>query len=414
MKFLLLILFLVLPACTTMAAGAVVYFIDSATGTIYSVNDDGSNLQVAIRSADAGLPDNITVNPDAFLIYWRDVSTSPFTIKRAKVDGSNLQTIVTDSGVLDIGLDFFNSSLFFSTNAVDSGLRIIKKVSLNGLNEQTVYTSPSQSAGPFGLVVDTQNGHVYFVDEFDFSIKRVDVADGGNLTTIVSSSDSIVRRLAIDLENSRLFWTDQSAGKIFRANLDGTDITELASSFAPEGIDYDPINDVVYWSEFTPAQIRRVSANGGEATDLLSSSDTANLVSLSGVAVFDEGRLASAGLTPVRPTAEVNNGKITLNLERFSSLAALSTRAISKTRVTYKVDVENDLNRQRLVAKRNVLTLRKTKVGTNRITYQAVAYKKRSKKSRQKQIRKGKKGFLSRFKKIFTTQQSEQIEVVVD
>src|ERR1700691_1040719 len=65
------------------------------SGSVRSVNADGSDLEVLVTGRNAG-PDGIVVDTASKKIYWTNMgkpSANDGTIERADLDGSNLTTI---------------------------------------------------------------------------------------------------------------------------------------------------------------------------------------------------------------------------------------------------------------------------------------------------------------------------------
>ena len=107
-------------------------------------------------------------------------------------------------------------------------------------------------------------------------------ADGVHRVDSETSSKNILPELpgkpagiAMDEKNARIYWTDTEAGKIQRANWDGSNLQTMLSGLnQPVGIDLDADNQVVYWAssadnsiksatiqESTLANVKEVIAN---------------------------------------------------------------------------------------------------------------------------------------------------------
>src|SRR5580698_1544824 len=70
------------------------------SGSVRSVNDDGSDLKILVQGQTAG-PDGIAIDTATKKIYWTNMgkpSANDGTIERADIDGSNLTTIVPTAG----------------------------------------------------------------------------------------------------------------------------------------------------------------------------------------------------------------------------------------------------------------------------------------------------------------------------
>ena len=57
--------------------------------------------------------------------------------------------------------------------------------------------------------------------------------------------------IALDVDNGRIYWTDRSADKIQRSNLDGSNVEDLVITGLsdPVGIALDVSNGKMYWGD---------------------------------------------------------------------------------------------------------------------------------------------------------------------
>jgi hypothetical protein len=85
---------------------------------------------------------------------------------------------------------------------------------------------------PNGLAVDFSGEMLYFTDMTHGSIHRTDIAGGGDqgvVETLVSGMAKPLR-LAVSWEGSQdsagphLFWTDPTQGRLYRSDLNGSNI----------------------------------------------------------------------------------------------------------------------------------------------------------------------------------------------
>ena len=90
------------------------------------------------------------------------------------------------------------------------------------------------------------------------------VSGTGEITNITNLVDSPSPR-AVTIHNDQLYWTDQDTKKIQRADLDGSNVTDLLDS--SDGLNY-PVgltihNDQLYWGDTGADKIQRVDLNSG-------------------------------------------------------------------------------------------------------------------------------------------------------
>src|SRR3712207_1544058 len=67
-----------------------------------------------------------------------------------------------------------------------------------------------------------------------------------------------------------MYWTDRVALKIQRANLDGSNVTDVltfSGQADPRGIGLDLTGGLIYWADATLGRIRRATLTGTGVTD---------------------------------------------------------------------------------------------------------------------------------------------------
>jgi len=77
--------------------------------------------------------------------------------------------------------------------------------------------------------------------------------DSANLQDVLTWSDGLSepRGLAIDYENSKIYWADNGTGKIQRANLDGSQIEDIVTTGLnfPADVEIDTAAGKIYWAD---------------------------------------------------------------------------------------------------------------------------------------------------------------------
>jgi DNA-binding beta-propeller fold protein YncE len=195
----------------------------SNPGTMRRAGMNGSNAETLL--SDVGVVIGVAVDPLGRKFYFGDQDydggTTTGEVRRANLDGSNPETILSVvSG--DIDVDPFAEKLYFVTALG------IQRSDLDGSNVETVVGPGDVTPlSPSGIAVDPAKGKLYWADSGDAAprILRVNV-DGSNVETLVTDSDVSgpfrPLRIALDLGTGQMYWTDDHA--IRRANTDGTNI----------------------------------------------------------------------------------------------------------------------------------------------------------------------------------------------
>lgn len=104
---------------------------------------------------------------------------------------------------------------------------------------------------PLEIEIDHENEKVYWRDQVDDSIKRMNL-DGTGEEVIAESDGFPPIAFTLDKKNDRLYWTRYN-GVLVQSNLDGTgatdttDIDERYNISYVENLSYNPTEDLFYW-----------------------------------------------------------------------------------------------------------------------------------------------------------------------
>ena len=156
---------------------------------------------------------------------------------------------------------------------------ITVEASVRGVRETVTFTITTGSAPPTGTRgTDTMPGTVSPVVHVG-AAKRPPMlwVDGGKIYALVGAKEqrfapSVDNALNIAVGGGKVYWTEktgESGGTINSANLDGTDVTELASIFAtPMGIAVDVTNSKLYWTN-SAGRIQSANLDGSAITNVI-------------------------------------------------------------------------------------------------------------------------------------------------
>ncbi len=222
---------------------------ESETGTIRRANLDGSNVETLLTGI--GNPVGIAVLVDWGAMYWAEGDTG--TIRRANLDGSNVETLATDVGGLGgFVLDPFYGVMYWT--AWDT--RTIRGAYIGGSNVEIIVTEVEQ---PLGIAVAPFAGTLYWTERDSNTIQRLDRSGQRAVVLGVEGPEGI----AVDAAGGQLYWADKWTGAIRRANLDGTEVEALVSGVeTPEDLALDLVGGHLYWTEWGPGTIRRADLDG--------------------------------------------------------------------------------------------------------------------------------------------------------
>ena len=239
---------------------------------IQSANLDGSNVRDVLITGPSGQSGSwgLAVDVRNGKLYWTDWVAD--RIRRADLDGTNVEDLVTSADGLDrpvaLALDVGNGKMYWT----DWDTEKIQRADLDGTNVEDLVTSGLVSPG--GLALDVPNGKMYWTDGENDKIQRADL-NGANVEDLVTSGLGRPSGLALDVPNGKMYWTDRETSKIQRADLGGTNVEDLVTSGVdePVALALDLGNGKMYWSDWTADKIQRADLDGTNVEDLVTSAD---------------------------------------------------------------------------------------------------------------------------------------------
>ena len=304
--------------------GGKVYWSDYGTNKIQRANLDGSNVEDLVTTG-LRVPGELALDTGAGKIYWSDYGTDK--IQRADLDGSNVEDLVTTGLRIAKGLalDLAGGKIYWT----DAGTRKIGRADLDGSNIETLLTHPTDSL-PTGLAlanaVASLSPHPSFIvlprggtwRRFEVqatepvivvanptgSPARILVSGtrsaagecpgqpeatvsrhGGQAVYLAAcetgegrlelrraSDQAVLRTYTVQVSAKlKIYWTDADAGKIQRADLDGSNVEDLVTTGLnhPIGLALDAVNGKMYWAGYRTRKIRRADLDGSNVEDLV-------------------------------------------------------------------------------------------------------------------------------------------------
>ena len=224
---------------------------------VHRANLDGSSSEIVVAQDSTMTPISIALDMAGGKMYWRDnLWPGEGRIRRADLDGSNLQDIVT--GINPGWIDFDNTR----------GER----------------SPASWNPNPGEIALDLEGGKIYWTEraseDRDLNGIRSADLDGSNPEDFIMGIDPL--DIALDATEGKIYWTewyDRTANKIHRAGLDGSNIEELNIGILPRDLALDGVEGKIYWTEwgFGPGEspshpvenrILRADLNGSNVEEL--------------------------------------------------------------------------------------------------------------------------------------------------
>lgn len=231
-----------------------------------------SGIETTVVSSAAGRPRGIALDGVSQKMYWADRLGD--TIYRASLDGSSRETIVSSTSISNpqgVQLDLENGHLYW----LDSGLKKIERVDLSD-NSRTVVLTGTEWAENFAL--DVANGRVYLADFLNDRILSINL-DGSEKQTRYTGTD-FIWAIDIDRDNNEIYFTEGSVIK--KGDMDVqtgalSNVTTIIGSglSRPIGIRYFPNQDKIYWVDDIADKVQRADADGSNVETLVSDTDGA-------------------------------------------------------------------------------------------------------------------------------------------
>ncbi len=200
----------------------------------------------------------------AATLYVGDYGTN--TIERMKTDGTERTTVLSGlGGVRGIAIDPAHEKLYWQ----EAASQTIRRAALDGSNPETVLsTSPGI---PYGLALDLDHGKMYWTEySIALRIRRANL-DGSAIETLIDSGLAVPTGIALDVAGGKMYWADFGAGTVNRANLDGSSREQLVAGVAQVNhVALDVAGDALYFTQDGGAAgVKRCRLDGSNLLDVV-------------------------------------------------------------------------------------------------------------------------------------------------
>lgn len=202
---------------------------DTPNGKIWKMDVGGTNP----KTIASGIQDpyGIALDVTGGKVYWGDGDGN---VSRCNLNGDSLVTgfINIDGGAIrSVALDMVNKKLYFC----DVNNNNLYMANLDGSNKSIILT------GYYGyaIAVDNTNNKIYFdAQSDDGSVSGLYRANlDGTSPVEIDNTQSRIFGIALDVDNSKVYWSGADVQEIYQANLNGTKKVALATGLGkPRGI----------------------------------------------------------------------------------------------------------------------------------------------------------------------------------
>ena len=246
---LLLILFYADP---TLFSQPDLYWCNGADGIMkYSTTDDTLISLIPIVTS---RPRRIRYDKKYHNLYWSDSHNG--SIFKSDTTGSNLEVIFQDNTLSPFGFGFDNNLLFFTE--IDSG--VIYKYDLLA---DTLVQIVSGLQSPKDLEIDTLNNKLFWIEQTSGKLSSCDYF-GNNLDLLIDSTELAFSCFAIDFDNSKIYLAEFLNDNIIVLDLNNDTIFNLPNIVSGFMVDLklDPNENQLYWIEAGVQEIRKYNLLG--------------------------------------------------------------------------------------------------------------------------------------------------------
>jgi sugar lactone lactonase YvrE len=265
----------ILVCASTSAATEKLYFADVGNDIILRCDLNGSNLETLVIS-DLSAVGSIAIDRTGGKMYWTDWPAVTAHIKRANLDGSDVEYILTGlNGPWGLALDVPGGKMYWTEFGSDK----IRRANLDGSNvEDLVTTGLSHLAG---IALDLGGGKMYWADgatEYTAKIQRANM-DGSGVETLIEDPLIAPEPIALDLDAGKIYFSDIGLDSLYRANLDGSGLEAILPSeygTCPSlALDLDA--GKIYFSDYggSTAKIKQANLDGTAVIDIIPSASGA-------------------------------------------------------------------------------------------------------------------------------------------
>ncbi|MGA8927249.1 MAG: hypothetical protein WB462_13600 [Solirubrobacterales bacterium] len=267
---------LLLPASAS--AADTVYWASESAGTIQYGNLDGTGSVQTLFSGE-GAPCGVATNPAAGKIYWANFSGNQ--IRAGDLAGTSATTLISADHPCGVAVDPAAGKIYWAEFVgVGTTAGTIRRANLNGSNPETLVTG---QFGPSGVAIDPALNKIYWTNQDpggpNGAVWSANL-NGSNPLAIVPGQANPIG-VAIDAAAGKIYWANLGSccsgpGEIRSAGLNGSNPVTLvdqstagaAGVAGPAGVALDPGANKLYWANFGGGTIWNSSLTGAQPAQL--------------------------------------------------------------------------------------------------------------------------------------------------
>jgi len=218
-------------------------FTDRNNGTIQRCNPDGSALETIVQNLDS--PNSLTLGVPNGVMFWVERNQ----IFRSGLAGQNPTLIYEHSeDIIDITLDLMRGKTYFLSG--DNLFQLMNGSGVTSLISDEVFSGRE-------VEVDAELNKLFFIQNTgvgNFSGLFSISTDGSGLEKIETDTD-FLEGMALDKVNGKIFYSTRIFDNVYFINYDGTEEEQLFTGFSsvpgPDEIAVDPVTETVFHTDIS-------------------------------------------------------------------------------------------------------------------------------------------------------------------
>ena len=193
-------------------------------------------------------------------MYWTDwhEDADEVTVRRANVDGSDVETLLTGVHAQDFALDVYEDKIYWT----DPRAGTIHRADLDGANVETLLTGLED---PGYIALDVVWYYLYDPCPVCITGTPPDSSPDPDRRTAAKTAVSVGAP-------TKMYWTERNGKShpIRRSNLDGSNVETLVTlSSRLSGIAIAAYDEMIYWTEWDTGTIRAAFLDGSNVETLV-------------------------------------------------------------------------------------------------------------------------------------------------
>ncbi len=279
---------------------------------IHQTNETGTPVTTLLSPPAVYSITSLSADQSAGKLYWTEYynylgsgQSNLGNVRRSNLDGTGIETLTQTSYPYASALDLLHGHIYYSSAGAGSILR----ANLDGSDVTPIYSL----LGVSGLAIDPVGGKVYYVT--GNAVGQVDF-DGTNGQFLFGGMNIQGGDIALDVANQKAYFSGDDG--VFGFNLDGTGLeTLIGGTVDRTGIGLDLTAGRVYWNESTSASSGSVFSANLDGTDVQFVHSTYGAAPLE--IISNNGGSGGGGGSPV-PDSACTVGLLVLALYGFAAV----------------------------------------------------------------------------------------------